>query len=387
MGLAASQARLLALTARIHDVEYQAQQIQNAKLQLALTEDSVYQKYMDALDAETLTYNVNGKPIKATFNNLFGKGSIENGLNKNYILRTNDDKVVVPDEIFEAWEEFGGDTNAYAFAMYLAGNVNFDDVNNAEENYLEVNKDNDAISSYYKERDESRSSLESYLQSNFKVKLSDIGNYPHICWEDVVQQGGGISADDAELKELVEDYIAKDTALMQNIYCNGAQRDAIFHSIKGVHDNETINNDEFQYYLRYAKIMEDVGPYGIVSESDYEGYSLNDSDNLDDMLKSGKLCFDIVSIDKATGKVVYDPTSTNTDNNVSSTQKSSVDSNEVKKAEAEYENEMRKINRKDKQYDLDLNKLETERTALTTEYDSVKKVIQDNIDRTFKIFS
>ena len=35
MGMAASQARLLCITARIHDVEYQAQAIQNAKLQLA----------------------------------------------------------------------------------------------------------------------------------------------------------------------------------------------------------------------------------------------------------------------------------------------------------------------------------------------------------------
>ena len=36
---------------------------------------------------------------------------------------------------------------------------------------------------------------------------------------------------------------------------------------------------------------------------------------------------------------------------------------------------------------LELSKLETERTALTTEYDSVKKVISDNIERTFGIFS
>ena len=42
MGLAASQLRLLSLTARIHDVEYQAQMIQSAKLQLAIQEDEVY---------------------------------------------------------------------------------------------------------------------------------------------------------------------------------------------------------------------------------------------------------------------------------------------------------------------------------------------------------
>ena len=43
---------------------------------------------------------------------------------------------------------------------------------------------------------------------------------------------------------------------------------------------------------------------------------------------------------------------------------------------------MKIIDQKDKKHDMDLSKLETERTALTTEYDSVKKVINDNIERT-----
>ena len=65
----------------------------------------------------------------------------------------------------------------------------------------------------------------------------------------------------------------------------------------------------------------------------------------------------------------------------------SVDKTAVAKAEAKYENDMKKIDQKDKKHDMDLAKLETERTALTTEYDSVKKVINDNIERTFGIFS
>ena len=48
---------------------------------------------------------------------------------------------------------------------------------------------------------------------------------------------------------------------------------------------------------------------------------------------------------------------------------------------------MKQIDKKDQMFDMDLSKLETERTALTTEYESVKKVIEDNIDRTFGIFS
>ena len=57
MGMAASQARLLSITARIHDVEYQAQSIQNAKIQLATQEDKAYREYNAALEATTLTIN------------------------------------------------------------------------------------------------------------------------------------------------------------------------------------------------------------------------------------------------------------------------------------------------------------------------------------------
>ena len=89
MGMAASQARLLSITSRIHDVEYQAQQIQSAKMALALQEDEVYRKYNEALDAQTLTFrSPSGNLVAANFNNLFGVDSIKNGLNANYILQT-----------------------------------------------------------------------------------------------------------------------------------------------------------------------------------------------------------------------------------------------------------------------------------------------------------
>ena len=107
MGMAASQARLLSITARIHDVEFQAQQIQSRKLQLATLEDEAYRKYNDALDATTLTFtNDAGTLIPATFNNLCGKASIDNGMSKYYVFRTGDtDQLIVPDEIFEGYKK------------------------------------------------------------------------------------------------------------------------------------------------------------------------------------------------------------------------------------------------------------------------------------------
>src|SRR5574344_1817782 len=54
------------------------------------------------------------------------------------------------------------------------------------------------------------------------------------------------------------------------------------------------------------------------------------------------------------------------------------------KAEAEYNRAMKDIDAKDSIYDIELKNIDTEHSALQTEYDSVKSVISKNIDRTFK---
>lgn len=56
-------------------------------------------------------------------------------------------------------------------------------------------------------------------------------------------------------------------------------------------------------------------------------------------------------------------------------------------AEATYEKDMKKINQKETKIDTKLQKLEAERTSIKTEQDGLKKVIDDNVNLTFKLFS
>lgn len=63
------------------------------------------------------------------------------------------------------------------------------------------------------------------------------------------------------------------------------------------------------------------------------------------------------------------------------------DDRDMAKAEADYKVATAEIENKDKRFDLELQDIETEHTAIQTEVDSVKKVIDKNIDRTFKNFS
>ena len=63
------------------------------------------------------------------------------------------------------------------------------------------------------------------------------------------------------------------------------------------------------------------------------------------------------------------------------------DEKNLKKAEAKYEADMRRIDFKDRKYDRDLAALEAERNATKNEMDTLKTVAKDNVDRTFKLFS
>lgn len=56
-------------------------------------------------------------------------------------------------------------------------------------------------------------------------------------------------------------------------------------------------------------------------------------------------------------------------------------------AEVKYKNAITEIENKDKKYDQDLKKLDTEHSALQTEYESIKEVISKNTERSFKAFS
>lgn len=63
------------------------------------------------------------------------------------------------------------------------------------------------------------------------------------------------------------------------------------------------------------------------------------------------------------------------------------DDYKVAQAESEYEAEMAFINEKDTKIDNILSKLETERTSIKTEIDGIEKVMQDNVNKIFTVFS
>ena len=122
MGMSASQARLLSLTARLHDVEYKAQNIMSQKLSLATQRDELYQDYCDALDATCIktAFMSNGKEtyLDANFSTLceYNKDRCV-----NYALVNNrNGLLIVSEEVKQAYDRYGH-TDKYAFAMAMIG--------------------------------------------------------------------------------------------------------------------------------------------------------------------------------------------------------------------------------------------------------------------------
>ena len=62
------------------------------------------------------------------------------------------------------------------------------------------------------------------------------------------------------------------------------------------------------------------------------------------------------------------------------------DDSDYAKAKADYDAAMRKISNKEKRIDSEVTKLNNEYQAMNTEYDSVKQIISDNSQNSFKLF-
>lgn len=384
MGMAASQARLLSITARIHDVEYQAQSIQNAKVQLSTQSDQVYNEYLEALDAQVLavsTLNADGSKssVAATFNNLFSINKVTPADGSNYLLRNEKGKLIVEDAVYNAYEQYK-DKDAYLFAICMMGGESTEaalttNILHAYEESVYQSEVVDTKSNTHLQ--ELRENLEKYLKDGSSIYDGDLK-------EEYNNEKGK-----EDYEALLKNYRAELYRSYGEEICTG-NIDTTSQGIQGsgaLMTEAQFNDSRFKNYIDVFNQIKLCG--GCVPISDYNGSfgdASNNSEWLTSMISCGKFTIDTYSKDK-NGKETLTTTSPSSDTSLSYKEETSIDNTALKKAEAKYEKDLKDIDKKDKQYDLTLSKLETERAALTTEYDSVKKVIQDNIDRTFGIFT
>ena len=122
----------------------------------------------------------------------------------------------------------------------------------------------------------------------------------------------------------------------------------------------------------------------LVEDPDFEGLS---SAELEMGLKSGKYQLVTPATENTTQSVSingtdYELVSLSACTAISEQQ----NEQELAIAEAEYEKDMKEIQTKDKRYEMDQKKIDTEYDALLTEEESIKNVINKNVERSFKAF-
>jgi hypothetical protein len=389
MGMAASQARLLCITARIHDVEQQAQSIQFAKQRLALESDRVYEEYNEALDAQTMvlsSIDMNGtkSTVAATFNNLCSRDRLNPASHgTTYALRDARGRLIVEDEIAQKYNEYknsGSGQTAEGFALYML--YGKEEIGNLEEGEFNQTLKNAETNAWVSLTTEEPTRATERLQ-NLHEQLTTLVD------DDDIYNTSNIAND----SEKMEEYNELMTRYREELYSRHGLE--VINKLMDEAFEEHIDTEEydklqpqFEYFVNiYNQIEANGGAcIGIGQFDGFNGDAANDSDWLTTMVQCGQITIEMVEEDEK-GKPRFKGTSPSSDTSLKYVDTASVDNKALKKAELKYEHDLKEIEKKDKKFDMTLTKLETERQALTTEYDNVKKVVEDNIDRTFKIFS
>ncbi len=394
MGMAASQARLLTLTSRLHDVEYKAQNIESQKIALATQKDELYQDYCDALDAKKIQVaysNGDGTRsfVDATFATLCTYN--ENRFAQYSLTDSKTGKVIVDSKTAEIYENFSSDKYTFAYAMLgMEGDFAWPVDNDTERMSMGME-----VGIGISGEDYGDGTAENGL---YNLYMTDVERkvYENHSTEDKLQKAynsltEACNSDSTSMKEkrealenfrevLYDNYgseIYKYMRLNKNDVSNTDPDSATaeFNDVP-----EEFPQQEFNFYANLFEKIQAAGGCQEIEPDCEAGEKGNEW--LNNMVNSGRVTIDVYNTNKKEWTETSIATSTNT-NYLQEVQ----DEADLKKAEAKYEYELGVINDKDSKYDRDLSKLETERTSITTEMESIQKVRDDNIERTFGIFS
>ena len=398
MGMSASQANLLTLTSRLHDIEYKAQNIESQKIALATQKDELYQTYCDALDKTKIQVafrNSNGTSsyVDATFSSVC---TYDENRQKQYAIRDSQTgKVIVDSEVYNAYTE-GCFSDKYSFAWAMMGmglSYSYSDVNMngayGQGNQVGIGTNSEGnFGSETTEGSENLFMTDAERYAFDKYKTENPSGKVVTAYNNLLETSNNSEATTSEKREALNSFRSE-------LYSNSEIRNNTYEYMRRdktapqdpVEYNEDLPQDmDTQKFNYYVNLFEEIQANGGCQEIDAQYTSGDDgAEWFNNAVSSGQVLIDYLD-DSNSSKKEWKETSVATSTNQNYLQEVS-DEKDLKKAEATYEYELDKINKKDTKYDQDLSKLETERTSITTEMDAIKTVRNDNIERTFGIFS
>ena len=182
MGMAASQARLLTITARLADNELRSQTINNAKMRLSTQSSQASENYINALNNATMkfsNYDVNGEAVSQnlTFNALTAYSSY----NTQYGLANASGQLLVSESEAAMFKNAGGNLNKYLQAHGLEYTTTYFENIGAMKNDAYPTPFNNIsvedLKSYYEQYSSFESSLElQNFQESYKDFVKETAN-------------------------------------------------------------------------------------------------------------------------------------------------------------------------------------------------------------------
>lgn len=502
MGMAASQARLLSLTARMSNNEFEQQSVAYSKQRLSENSEQINDQYLDAL--EKTKYQVltgyNGTEAcyeDITYNQLTGCNSVASG--KQYLVKDNSGKVLVTQKLAEAFDAGNGDFNIFLKKLgYTQSDVDITKyaatesaIHDAWDKYLnsvgksiyDVNGNTEGDTDYSGEHilgfgftafktngKTSTDTLDGYVTYNTAYAKAidgaesrslfkdDDGNYyfnrqsvvakeytgedgttkTGVFYQTAEQEGtdnytqlldvtydadtGFTYTDDkgnevttktlyasekpdgtadisTEQKNVLTPKsgntyeseagftytVTEDTKALNYEGTTQSQRElydyaaAITEAYYNNDNSKTSSSLTYdaQMVSYYRNIFNQMQSCGYTTTSNET--NLKDSTWMVNQLKSGNL---VLSYYSSSDKSFI---GTTLDDDESITEQE--DKSAIAIAEQEYTSAMDKIESQDKQFDMQLNKLDSEHTAMQTEYEQLQKVISKNVENSYKTFN
>ena len=345
MGLSSSQARLLNLTSRMHQIEYKAAKLEAEKLQMANESRQVYNEYQEALEQTKVQLKHLTSDGAVTFKDMesvndmvaMGFAIVVHNTHMrqealNNIKKENKNKIAVKSDFEQITEE-----GAYKGRYKLTADA------------ISKNKEISGVS-------------ESDIQS-MTVGENTVKTISKSVLETLIPESISFNNDDGKSESETEanNYIKlfKDNSITSDYVCKSDEelRIAINSLYQGT--DLSINSSNFETVLTnlfntgsisiVQKRKDGTGKFPLPTEKDYSDYLTSVATNT---------AFQEVADEK-----------------------------NLRKAEAKYEANMRQIDMKDRKFDYELAALDNERNAVKNEMETLKTVAKDNVDRTFKLFS
>lgn len=443
MGMSASQARLLTITARLTSNEYESQQITNAKMRLATRSQEASEAYISALNSSQynfVTYNSSGESNNTP---LTAAVLYEYGDNKNqYIITNSAGKALVSNADYQNYIN-SADLNTFLSKYGIESEFKTDTL---KDNYDKCHSE-EAKKAKKDWEDAIETQRSSYSQEDWsKEKLQQQQNYMNalnIYTTAVNQKNNGKDISNLDIAKYLSDMDEEKKKFTKLVSYESALESK-------AEDAEPAKAKDYQEKYKNYEVAytDELDKLGLPSTEAYQykdktkaqwytnlWYKMNGSSTtntgktncavlnpaaatvdssadsqlsavrnlasmestswISDALAKGYINLEMASATNATTlQDNSDPFQFNLkgiswDSKIYSSCSDIVSTDNDKataQAEAQYEKETAEINAKDEKYQRKLSLLDSEHNAIQQEYESVKGAMDKNIERSFKAF-